>query len=112
MTEINKCQSRIVFNISVYCALICLLKLHIYFHLSIQAHKQVKNKWGKNTINRPFYWGKLRSQLFLIFVSIVRCTVNLGRPLGSERFVERAKLILQRQLKKKKPGQKSADGTN
>lgn len=35
-----------------------------------------------------------------------------GRPLGSERFVERAELILQRQLKKKKPGPKSADGDN
>ena len=35
-----------------------------------------------------------------------------GRPLGSETFVERAELILQRQLKKKKPGPKSADDDN
>jgi len=34
-----------------------------------------------------------------------------GRPLGSERFIEKAGRLLQRDLKKKKPGPKS-DGDN
>ena len=35
-----------------------------------------------------------------------------GRPLGDERFIEKAERLLQRDLKKKKPGPKSNDENN
>ena len=37
---------------------------------------------------------------------------NTGRPLGTESFVEKAEHLLQRRLKKKKPGPKCASGDN